>query len=97
MGKIINVLESKIERHLRDEVKRLGGKCYKWASPGKRGVADRIVFLNGQIWFIELKRFGEDRTKLQIKFAKDIAPHTDNYIVIDNIKDIDRLIIKIMI
>lgn len=97
MGSIVSMLESKIERHLRDNVKKLGGRCYKWISPGRRGVADRIVFLNGQIWFIELKRPGEDRAPLQVKFAKDIAPYTDNYAVIDNIQDIDRLLDQIMI
>lgn len=91
------MLESKIEAHLKAQVKELGGKCYKWTSPGVRGVPDRIVFLNKQIWFVELKRPGGKRSKLQIKFAKDIAPYTTNYAVLDSMDSVDKLICRIMI
>ena len=38
-------LERDAERLLRDEVKKLGGKSYKFVSPGNSGVPDRIVLL----------------------------------------------------
>lgn len=48
--------ESEIERILVDEVKRLGGRAYKWVSPGNDGVPDRIVILpNTTPIFVELK------------------------------------------
>ena len=48
--------EKEIERVLVDEVKRLGGRAYKWVSPGNDGVPDRIVILPGrQPIFVELK------------------------------------------
>jgi len=37
--------ESEIEKILVDEVKKLGGRAYKWVSPGNAGVPDRIVIL----------------------------------------------------
>ena len=37
--------ESRIERHLVDGVKRLGGMCVKFVSPGTPGVPDRIIFV----------------------------------------------------
>lgn len=37
--------ESRIERALREGVEALGGECYKFTSPGRRGVPDRIVYL----------------------------------------------------
>ena len=48
--------ESEIERILVDEVKRLGGRAYKWMSPGNDGVPDRIVILPDTTpIFVELK------------------------------------------
>jgi Holliday junction resolvase len=48
--------ESEIEKILVREVKKLGGKAYKWVSPGNDGVPDRIVvFPNKMPVFVELK------------------------------------------
>lgn len=49
--------ESRIERHLVDGVKKLGGMCIKFTSPGTQGVPDRIIITaTGRIIFAELKR-----------------------------------------
>ncbi len=90
------ILEHKVELHLVTQVKELKGKIYKWVSPGKRGVTDRILFLNKQVWFVELKRPLGERSKLQIKFEKDIRPFTDNYAVVDSIEGVNKLICRIM-
>lgn len=48
--------EKEIEKILVDEVKRLGGRAYKWTSPGNDGVPDRIVILpDTRVIFVELK------------------------------------------
>ena len=48
--------EKDTEAFLRDEVKALGGRSYKWVSPGCAGVPDRIVILpNGRVFGVELK------------------------------------------
>ena len=48
--------ESELERILVEEVRKEGGKAYKWVSPGNDGVPDRIViFPGGKIYFVELK------------------------------------------
>lgn len=50
--------EKEIEKILVDEVKRLGGRAYKWTSPGNDGVPDRIVFLpDTRVIFVELKTY----------------------------------------
>lgn len=50
------MLEKEIEKILVTEVKRLGGRAYKWVSPGNDGVPDRIViFPNRASVFVELK------------------------------------------
>lgn len=51
--------ESELERILVEEVRKEGGKAYKWVSPGNVGVPDRIVFFpGGEIYFVELKADG---------------------------------------
>ncbi len=48
--------ESEIEKILVREVKKLGGRAYKWVSPGNDGVPDRIVvFPKRAPVFVELK------------------------------------------
>ena len=52
-------LESYLERAVCDEVKRRGGRAFKWVSPGNTGVPDRICILpGGRVIFAELKRPG---------------------------------------
>lgn len=48
--------ERDIEDRLRDGIKKLGGRCYKFVSPGNSGVPDRLVLLpGGAVYFVELK------------------------------------------
>lgn len=48
--------ESTIEARLVREVKKRGGLCYKFTSPGNPGVPDRIVILpGGMTIYVELK------------------------------------------
>ncbi len=48
--------ERDVEKILVGEVKRLGGRAYKWVSPGNDGVPDRIVIFPGRKpVFVELK------------------------------------------
>ena len=71
------MLEKNIEKFLLDNVKSLGGRCYKFKSPGNSGVPDRIVFLpGGKIYFVELKvDDGEPRKlqKVQIRRLKKLG------------------------
>lgn len=48
--------EKDTEKKLRNEIKKLGGRAYKFISPGRNGVPDRIVILkNGITIFVEMK------------------------------------------
>ncbi len=59
--------EKVIEEKLAAEVKRRGGICPKWVSPGFDGMPDRIVLLpDGQIGFVEVKAPGERPRPLQV-------------------------------
>lgn len=65
-------LEKDIERKLRREVERRGGRCLKWVCPGWAGVPDRIVLLpGGRIYFVELKRpKGGKLSAMQLKWGE---------------------------
>ena len=58
--------EKEIEKILVSEVKKLGGRAYKWVSPGNDGVPDRIVVFPGRPpVFVELKTDAGRLTALQ--------------------------------
>ena len=48
--------ESAIERHLVERIRRIGGECFKFMSPGRVGMPDRLVVLpGGEVFWVELK------------------------------------------
>jgi hypothetical protein len=75
--------ESEIERHFVWTVERMGGITYKFTSPGRKGVADRIACLpDGSTWFVELKTKGGRLSPLQKMFAADMAALNQRYMCI---------------
>lgn len=81
--------EADVERHLVRLVEKAGGRAYKFASPGRAGVADRLVVLpGGRVWFVELKVAGGRMSALQQVFAADMAALGQNYIVLWNKEDV---------
>jgi hypothetical protein len=68
------MLEKDIEKLFRDEIKKAGGKAYKFTSPGNDGVPDRIVMLpDGRIVFVELKTDTGKLSRLQELQCRQIA------------------------
>lgn len=66
-----NVLESKIESYLKQQIARTGGLCYKWKST-VNGVPDQIVIFEGATYFIEVKRPGEEPRANQVHVHNQI-------------------------
>jgi hypothetical protein len=86
------MLERDIERYLVKRVEALGGKAYKFVSPGRAGVADRIVCLpNGETWFVEIKTEGGRLSALQKVFAEDMMRLNQRYLVVWNKEQIDEI------
>ena len=63
--------EANIEARLRRRVEQEGGKCWKWVSPGRRGVPDRIVLApGGRVAFVETKAPGKTERASQ-RYVQD--------------------------
>lgn len=79
----LKLKEADVERHLVRLVEKAGGKAYKFVSPGRAGVADRLVVLpGGRVWFVELKTSTGRLSALQQVFAADMAALGQNYTVL---------------
>lgn len=60
------MLEKEIEKIFVTEISHMGGKAYKFISPGNGGVPDRVVCLpGGETYFVELKTDTGKLTPLQ--------------------------------
>ena len=58
--------ESQLERKLFERVKKMGGMCLKFVSPGRAGVPDRIILMpNGKIYFVEMKSLAGQTSIIQ--------------------------------
>lgn len=71
------MLEREIEKIFVTEIARMGGRAYKFVSPGNDGVPDRVVCLqNGRTYFAELKTASGKLTnlqKVQIERLRDLG------------------------
>jgi hypothetical protein len=85
--------EKDIEQYLREEVKVLGGRAYKFVSPGNDGVPDRLVCLpGGRVEFVELKAPGKTPSKLQLLQHSRLEKLSIKVYVIDSKNGVDAFI-----
>ena len=90
---VIKIEESKIEKKLKKEIEKIGGKALKLVSPGMSGMPDRIVLLpDEKIFFIELKAPGKKLRALQEYRAKELRTLGFKVRVIDSIEGIDLFV-----
>ena len=89
--------EKKLEEKLVQAVKSRGGIAYKFTSPGRVGVPDRLVVLPGnKIGFVEVKKPGKGKlSKIQRKELKKLSALGCYCYVLDNPSDIERIICDI--
>lgn len=85
--------EKVIEQYLREQVKTIHGKAYKFVSPGNAGVPDRLILLPGaRMVFVELKAPGKKPTALQEMQHKKIRSLGHHVFVIDSKEQVDEFI-----
>ena len=59
------MIENQVENYLIKKVSALGGKAWKFVSPGNAGVPDRLITYNSKAFFVEVKRPGGKPRALQ--------------------------------
>lgn len=88
--------EKYIERKLVDAIKKRGGMCPKFISPGLNGVPDRIVLLpHGVMVFVETKSTGKKMRPIQKRRKMQFERLGFKVYCIDDIKQIDEMLKEI--
>ena len=85
--------EKDIEKYLRDRIGVIGGKAYKFVSPGNNGVPDRLVCLpGGRVVFVELKAPGQGPRPLQIHQIGTLRKLGFRVEVFDSREQVDKFV-----
>ncbi|MDC9589686.1 VRR-NUC domain-containing protein [Xenorhabdus sp. XENO-10] len=88
----MNIRESVIENHLVKEIKKAGGIAYKFVSPGRRSVPDRICILpGGRVIFVECKAPGEKPRPEQLREHERLRALGCSVVVLDS-KNMEAII-----
>ena len=88
--------ESTVEKHFREKVEGLGGIAYKFTSPGRRGVPDRMAVLpGGRIFWVELKAPGKKAEPHQLREHKRLRALGFQVDVIDSKEGVDEWVTHI--
>ena len=85
--------ERKIEQRLVELVKLAGGTAYKFTSPGRAGVPDRLVLLPaGKLFFVELKAPGKKPTAKQSYEHAKLRALGQTVLVVDSLDACDGVV-----
>lgn len=88
--------ESQIERRLVEGVRRVGGMCLKFVSPGTLGVPDRIIITaQGRIMFVELKTETGRLAKIQRYTIGEMQKRGADVRVVKGIDEVKELLAEI--
>jgi hypothetical protein len=80
--------ESDIEKKFTQEIKKIGGIAYKFSSPGRTSVPDRLVLIKDFCFFAEIKAPKKPPTMLQKLEHVKISEYGFKVLVIDSFESI---------
>ena len=87
------MLEKQIEAKVCDYAKTKGLLVYKFTSPARMAVPDRMFILpNGKVFFVEFKRTGMKATPAQLREHERLRASNVPAFVIDNVNDGKKLL-----
>jgi hypothetical protein len=90
--------ERDIEKYLVQKVKKLGGIAYKFTSPARRSVPDRLCVLpKNEVFFVELKAPGKKPTEGQEREIARLRALGCKVFVIDSKEGVDKLLAEEMV
>ena len=88
--------EKKIEQKLVTAVKKHGGICPKFVSPGFDGMPDRLLLLpHGRFAFVEVKEPNQKPRPLQLSRHRLLRRLGFQVYVLDALEDIDKIILEV--
>ena len=88
--------EKKIEQELVTAVKKHGGICPKFVSPGFDGMPDRLLLLpHGRFAFVEVKAPNQKPRPLQLSRHRLLRSLGFKVYVLDALEDIDKIILEV--
>ena len=88
--------EKDIEQYLIKEVKKLGGIPYKFKSPQRRSVPDRLCIFNKRVTiFVEVKATGKTPTEAQLREMERLIDKEQWVVWVDSNSGVDKIIKKI--
>lgn len=91
------MLEKQIEAKVCDYAKDKGMLVYKFTSPARAAVPDRLfVCPNGRMFFVEFKREGQKPTHAQDREHTRLRGHKVNVFVVDNVTQ-GKFVIDLMV
>ena len=91
------IMEKDIEQALIGEIRKAGGLCLKFVSPGWSGAPDRICILpGGRVTFVELKTPGKQPRPLQVKRLSQLAELGCRTFVVDDAEKARQLAQELM-
>jgi len=81
------MLEKQIEAKVCDYAKSKGALVYKFTSPARAAVPDRLfIGPKGRVWFVEFKREGQKPTPAQEREHTRLRGHSVSVFVIDDVE-----------
>lgn len=86
------LIENDIEKYFVKQVKNLGALCFKFVSPGTRGVPDRLVIYKKLVAFVELKAPHKKPRPNQIAMFKKFEEQGLKVAVLSSKKQVDEYV-----
>jgi hypothetical protein len=86
--------EKQVEAYLRKQARAHGGDAYKWVSPGRNGVPDRVLVVpcfEPCAQFVEVKAEGKEPSDAQLREHERIRAAGGVVSVVDSYEQVDLI------